>query len=139
MSEAEELFKSAPEPENVEHGEIPDGKYLAELTHVDRKTSGAGNDMLALRMVVSQGEHEGHVQWLNLLLETEDNMSWFKRAMKSIGCLRETLAGTIVAAENTIGYTVKMRLKSKDEWQNCYLASVADDAQPSGNPDDYPF
>lgn len=118
---------------------LPDGKYVAEITHANSKTSKNGKPKFGFLFKATadprNGEHTGGTVWLNQVFtaENETARNIFARVMGDLGITGQMLdADAEAAVQTAVGQVWTIEVKTKGEFTNVYLGKRQGAPAPGG-------
>ncbi|MGE5623811.1 MAG: DUF669 domain-containing protein [Methanocella sp.] len=108
--------------ENGNFDPLPDGKYQVAVEEVSlerSKASGRAQVKWTLRVLV--GEHKGRLIWRYNGIENFDQATYLKKDLHTCGLDLEKLSDLADRAGELVGVVLEVTLRTKGEFQNCYL------------------
>ena len=132
LKRASKLWKKAKERAEEQgpgFAEYPDGRYIMKVTGAEVGESQNGRVQIAWKLAFADGEYDGKDYHDYQGLETEDNLVYVAARLDRFGYeppddltdLAETLKEIVEE-----GPEIRVRLKSKGDFQNCYVDGLVD-------------
>lgn len=109
--------------EPKEYGNLPDGAYQARvescrLTETkENKTPMIAWDLMVVSPLSQEGRHIFH----NRVIRDVESAKWAKQDFINLGVPADTMDQLIDNLETVLDCVVELQLKTKGEYQNCYL------------------
>lgn len=118
---------------------LPDGKYIAQLAGAEINNSQGESQRLQVKMeyVVKEGEQQGNSIFKYLGLDKEESLDWMAKELVRLGVdasqlsieeLPDVLEKLLVNKP-----TVRLKLRTKGEYQNCYIEKLVDSEDGAGD------
>lgn len=108
--------------------EIEDGRYLARLTDVEiGEAKSSGRLQVVWKYKIAEGDYKGQVKFAFDGLETEDNLMYLARTLIRYGYEMPDDISDIEEILKDLSKSqplVRIRLKTRGEFQNCYVDNV---------------
>lgn len=130
MNELEQMWGAAAieERKTGEFDKLPDGKYQAKIESIRfTRTQRTDQPMFAWDLIlVSQfaGRHIFH----NRVLVNADNMKWAKQEFANLGLHANSINELTDKLDEILDAIIEIQLKSKGEYQNCYINKLVSQA-----------
>lgn len=123
-----ERARERAQTENKFENELEDGRYIACLSEAKiGESQSSGRLQVAWTFIISEGEYKGQTKRSYDGLESEDNLMWLGRKLVQLGYeIPEDLeeVKSVLEAITKDKPIVRVRLKTKGEFQNVYIDQV---------------
>ncbi len=115
---------------------LPDGKYIAQLSTAELGNSEKGRFQCKMEYVVKEGEQAGQSIYKYMGLDKEESLDWMAKELVRLGVdatqleaeeLPAALEGLVKSKP-----TVRLKLRTKGEYQNCYIEKLVDSDETDG-------
>ena len=125
----EQAWAEAKEPA----GDVPAGKYLAEIVNIKTRRSKDGHDLIMWEFSVIEGEYEGCKFIKFSAVKEGTSMGWLKKDLKTCGIQPKTLAEMRERLKDLLELRVEVnRVEGKGGQINTYINALV--AAPDGTP-----
>lgn len=116
----------------------PDGKYVVKVERVELTRSREKQiPMLAWTLKIEGPTHAGRLLFRNNLIGTPENVKWLKQDLRTCGVEISKLSELDVA--KLLDIRLNVTKKTKNEYENVYLDSRADEAPAQSDSQGTPF